>query len=67
MENKESVLEKVTQLISEIMGQESGELFHKFYELDDNDDIFNGAHELLSVLIGPEMTDKKLKKLGKKS
>ncbi|HEY5442862.1 MAG TPA: hypothetical protein VIJ68_04950 [Candidatus Saccharimonadales bacterium] len=63
MKNQSPLLDQATVLLVETMGRQTGELFHKFYELEDDDEIMTGARALLIDFIGPKMTDKKLKKL----
>jgi hypothetical protein len=64
MENQAPLLDRATALLSETMGDEAGELFHKFYELEDDDDVILGVRSLLTDFIGPKMTEKKLKTIS---
>jgi len=50
-------------LIAESMGKQAGELFHKFYELEDDDEVMRGARGLLYELMGGDMAEKKLKEV----
>ena len=50
----------MTSLMSETMGQETGMLYHKFYALEDEEEIINGARSLLHDFIGPEQADKRV-------
>lgn len=59
------LLNKITKLLADNMGEETGALFYKFYELDSDEEILSGARSLLHELMGPEMTEKKLKELDK--
>jgi hypothetical protein len=58
-----SYLKTVTSVIAETMGNETGELFVKFHELDDKEEIFISARALLEDFAGPKITARKLKDL----
>ncbi len=54
------MLDKVTALMSEMMGEQTAESFHKFYEFDDDDEVVHGAQIILTNFVGPKVADKKL-------
>jgi hypothetical protein len=64
MEDQEPLLDRASTLLSETMGDEAGELFHKFYELEDDEDVMTGVRSLLTDFIGPKMTEIKLKEIS---
>jgi hypothetical protein len=66
MESQVQLLDQVTALLSETMGNQTGALFRKFYEFDDADGIMAGARSLLIEFVGPKMAEKKLKTIGDK-
>lgn len=61
MTKTKRLVEKLTPLISEAMGARAGEVFFKFYELEDDDEVLAGAKGLLYELMGPKMAEQKLK------
>jgi hypothetical protein len=66
MKGQTPLLDQATALLSEIMGDQTGELFHKFYEFDNAEEVMTGARSLLIDFIGPKMAEKKLKTLSGK-
>jgi len=60
------LVDKITPLISEAMGAKAGEVFHKFYELEDDDEVMAGAKGLLYELMGSKMAERKLAEVSKK-
>ena len=60
------LVDKITPVLREAMGEQTAELFHTFYEKEDDDDVMAGAKSLLYELMGKEMTDKKLDRLRTK-
>jgi len=64
MKQQKRLVDKITPLISEVMGAKSGEVFYKFYELEEDDDVLSGAKALLYELMGPKMADHKLKEVS---
>ena len=67
MERQDQLLDEVTAIVSEAMGRQTGELFYKFYELENADEVMLGARSLLEEFMGAEMTEKKLKAVRRKS
>lgn len=63
----EPILQPVSEIVAEAMGKGTGEDFYKLYEFEDKVEIIVGAGNLLRELLGPEMVEKKLETLGKKS
>ena len=51
---------KLTKIITDAMGRESGRLFYEFHKYDEPKAVWNGARALLLEFVGPVMTDKKL-------
>jgi hypothetical protein len=66
MKAPQSLVERLTKVITETMGRDTGELFHKFYELEDDDEVMAGAQSLLEDFMGPDMARKKLKQVDHK-
>ena len=66
MKPPKRLVDKITPLISEVMGAKSGEVFHKFYELEDDDEVMSGAKALLYELMGRNMAEQKLKEVSHK-
>jgi hypothetical protein len=60
------LVDALTPIISESMGRRTGEVFRKFYEYEDDQEVMAGAKSLLYELMGKHMTDQKLKRLAKK-
>lgn len=60
------LLDQATALLSETMGAQTGRLFHKFYEFDDDEGIMTGLRSLLIDFMGPKMAEEKLKTIGGK-
>lgn len=65
--NKKSqrLVEELEPIISESMGKRSGEVFYKFYEFEDDEEVLGGARSLLYELMGKKMADHRLKKFIK--
>jgi len=66
MKEPKHLVDKVTPLLRETMGEQTAQLFHTFYEKEDNVEVLAGVRSLLYELIGRDMTEKKLKELGLK-
>ncbi len=66
MGHREKLLEQMTKLMSDTMGKETGRLYRDFYELEDEEEIINGARGLLHDFIGPKMADKKVNEVRKR-
>ena len=45
------LVDELTPIISESMGNRSGEVFYKFYEYEDDEEVMAGAKSLLYELI----------------
>lgn len=67
MKEPKRLVDKITPLLHETMGEQTAQLFHTFYEKEDDDEVLAGARSLLYELIGRDMTEKKLKELGLKT
>lgn len=70
MENKlsdktERLRLSLSAIVSDTMGKESGELFYKFHLDDDAESLADGFKALLEVILGPELTKRKLDKAKK--
>jgi hypothetical protein len=63
MGHSKKLVEHAAALISEIMGEETGQLFYKFYELEGPEEVKDGARALLEEFMGSAEAAKKLKKL----
>ena len=57
------LVDKITPLLQEAMGQQTAVLFHTFYEKETDDEVLAGARSLLYELMGRDRTEKKLKEL----
>ena len=66
MKEPQRLVDKITPLLHETMGEQTATLFHTFYEKEDDDEVLTGAKSLLYELMGKERTDKKLKELQAK-
>ena len=55
------LLDRLTPLISEVMGARTGEVFHKFYEYDDEDEVLSGAKALLYEMLGSRLAEQRLR------
>ena len=64
MEKTQRLVDKITPLLHDTMGEQTAELFHTFYEKEDDADVIAGARSLLYEFMGKEMTEKKLKAIG---
>lgn len=60
MERNERLRSELAKIVADTIGKESGRLYFDFYKDDDEESIINGAKALLMVMLGPEMTDKKI-------
>lgn len=60
MDKTEKLRNRLAKIVSDTLGKDSGQLFYDFYKDDDADSIVDGAKSLLLVMLGPEMTDKKI-------
>jgi len=58
------LIDQATNLISETVSDTTGELFHRFYEFEDDQDVMDGLRTVLTSFIGPKMTDRELKKIS---
>jgi hypothetical protein len=67
MKQTKRLVDQITKLLQEVMGEQTAQLFHTFYEKEDEDEVLAGARSLLYELMGRDMTDKKLKELLAKS
>jgi hypothetical protein len=56
----EKLLKKVTKVLSEELGEQTGELFYTSYQNKSAPEIIKDARELLSELVGPVMALKKI-------
>jgi hypothetical protein len=65
-ENQAPLLDQATRLISETVTDTTGELFHTFYEFEDDQEVMAGLQTVLMNFIGPKMTEKKLKAISGK-
>lgn len=65
MDHRELLLDRMTELMSETMGHETGKIYHDFYELEDEEEIITGARSLLHEFMGPEMADRRVNEARK--
>lgn len=65
MTKSKPLVEKITPLISDTMGSRVAEVFYKFYEYEDDDEVLAGAKAILYDLVGPKMAERKLKEFLK--
>ena len=66
MKSSKHLIDKLTPLISETMGDTAGEVFYKFYELEDDDEVLTGAQGLLYEMMGHKRAEQKLKEVMQK-
>jgi len=60
------LVDKITPLLRETMGEQTATLFRTFYEKEDDQEVLAGAKSLLYELMGKERTDKKIQELQAK-
>lgn len=65
-EEPSPLLSKISKLLADNMGEQTGKLFLTFYLHEKNEEILAGARSLLNEFMGPDMTEKKLKEVAKK-
>lgn len=66
MDEPDPILHKVSNIISENMGQNAGEDFFNLYKDEDSESILGGARAILQDLLGDETADKTINTIRNK-
>lgn len=59
-QKSEKLLDRLTNIISDNMGQETAEMYFDFYKFDEPKGLIEGAEQLLTELLGPKIAKEKL-------
>lgn len=65
MPDNKKLVEAVTSILSKHIGEYGANLYSKFYEGKEADEIIKSAENLLSDIVGPKNTAKQLKDIYK--
>lgn len=65
MPNSEKILKNVSKVLSEELGEQTGELFYTSYQNKDVTEVIKDARNLLAGLLGPEVAIRKISEAGK--
>lgn len=65
MPTSEKILKNVSKVLSEELGEQTGELFYTSYQNKDVTEVIKDARNLLSGLLGPEVAIRKISEAGK--
>lgn len=64
MPKSEKILKNVSKVLSEELGEQTGELFYTSYQDKDVTEVIKDARSLLAGLLGPEMAIRKISEAG---
>lgn len=64
MPKSEKILKSVSKVLSDELGEQTGELFYTSYQNKDVTEVMKDARELLAELLGPQMAFKRISDAG---